>query len=214
MKKAEKKCKGTGKAINHGCGNPVYRFRYGLCKQCFQDWLINSEEGRLLIKKTMLKSKPKKAKPKRKYTNWKEKDLPELKKYVQSKFCNPYIRERDKVNHLVCISSGKEINDAGHYFSRGSCESMRFCIQNIHGQNRWANTAKHGDIQNFTIGIINRHGLEYYEGLLELKKHYSTGKHLDKEKIIKIAETYKYLLANKMWIYTQKKFDEIEKNIE
>lgn len=213
MKVNKKPCKGSGRAYGYGCELPVYRFRFGLCKTCYQDWLLNTEDGREYTLKMMIKSKPKPKKIKRKHVPWKEKPLPEMKGHVQSQFCNPYIRQRDIENFGFCISSGKEISDAGHYYSRGSCESMRFCVQNIHGQGWYENRKKGGDLVNYTSGLTSRYGIKYLNELQELKAFYSTGNHLDREEVIKIGETYKYLLKNKIWVFTEARFNEIKESL-
>ena len=207
MKINKNTCKGTGRALGYGCGYPVYRFRFGLCQTCYQDWLINSPNGKAYVLKMMIKSKPKKKKIAHKYIKWQDKEFPEMKTYVQEQFCNPYIRLRDIENFGYCISSGKEIQDAGHYFSRGSCESMRFCVQNIHGQCRHSNTTKHGDLENFTAGLINRHGLEYFKELQNLKIYYSKNRILDKNEVLLIGKTYKYLTKKRIWVFTQNEFE-------
>ena len=64
-----KKCKGNGKAKGWGCGTPLpftlnnnikkYKSKYGLGYDCgcFQKFLIGSEEGLNIIKKTSIKAK-------------------------------------------------------------------------------------------------------------------------------------------------------------
>ena len=66
-----KKCKGNGKAKGWGCGTPLpftlnnniktYKAKYGLGYDCgcFQKFLIGSEEGLKIIKKTSIKAKKK-----------------------------------------------------------------------------------------------------------------------------------------------------------
>ena len=53
IKVKEKKCKGIGKAIGYGCGSMQLKRVYGLglnCR-CYQNWLLNSEEGKNKLKK-------------------------------------------------------------------------------------------------------------------------------------------------------------------
>lgn len=52
MLRKEKKCKGTGKAAGHGCGNKKFLSRFGLCSECYPKWLFHTEEGQELIIKS------------------------------------------------------------------------------------------------------------------------------------------------------------------
>lgn len=143
-----------------------------------------------------------------KTAKWKEKDLNKLISHVQMNCCNPYIRERDKVLFGKCISCNSEITQAGHRYSVGDFPGMRFWINNIHGQEISCNHFKSGNIDDYDRGLILRHGKEYQEQLksdsdLYLKK----GNHWSRFDVIEIGVTYKYLLKNKVWIFTQKEFN-------
>ena len=54
----KKKCKGTGKCKDYGCGYPNYIHRYGLCEKCFINWLLNTKEGHEVIQKGHIKAVP------------------------------------------------------------------------------------------------------------------------------------------------------------
>ena len=59
MKNKSKKCKGTGKAIGHGCGEFSYNRKFGLCMPCYRVWLVTTEEGKEYIKKNTIRAKRK-----------------------------------------------------------------------------------------------------------------------------------------------------------
>jgi len=210
MKTKQKKCKGSGQAKGYGCNSIDFAFKYGLCKGCFAKWLYNTESGKIYLDKITIKAKvtiKTNSKIKRKYIKWVDKEFQEMKKYVQSEICNSYIRVRDTENYNECISSKNQIHDAGHFFAVGSCEQLRFSPQNIHGQNRSDNGFKGGNLINYEIGLINRHGDKYLKSLKKLKVESHRWHKLDKSELIKIGKTYEYLTKQKIWCYTQKEFD-------
>jgi hypothetical protein len=91
---------------------------------------------------------------------------------------------------------------------------MRFNIQNIHGQSVSSNMWKGGDVHNYRKGLIQRHGQTFLDELEKQEKIYKQyGYQFDKFNVILIAETYKYLTENRIWIYRQKEFDEIKLNL-
>jgi hypothetical protein len=143
----------------------------------------------------------------KRYTDWKAKPLPKLIKYVQDEFCNPYIRERDRNNFGTCISSGGKIEHAGHFFSIGGHEGMRFNLQNIHGQSVYSNHFKSGDQLNYRKGLIARHGQAYVDDLEQQEAIYKRyGHKFTRFEVIGIGKTYKYLMENRIWVYTQNEF--------
>ena len=50
-----KKCRGTGKAKNFGCGKEKFKRTLGLCNSCYPKWLLNTSEGKERLKKHTLK---------------------------------------------------------------------------------------------------------------------------------------------------------------
>ena len=70
------KCRGSSKAINSGCGELVYRFKYSLCYKCYKDWLYNTPKGKEMLLKTIKKAVSRVNKPKpRKYIKWIDKEF-------------------------------------------------------------------------------------------------------------------------------------------
>ena len=204
------KCRGTGKSLGHGCGDLVIRYKFGLCRTCFFDWLNNTPEGEKYqpyLIRSKLNQVRKESKVRRKYVKWTDKSFKEMVNYVQDCICNPYIRLRDIENGYRCVSSDGVIEHAGHCFSRGSCPGLRFNIMNIHGQQAKANTHLHGDFQNYKEGLIKRHGLKYFETLEQLKIKSIKSKQLDRGEVIRIGKTYEWLMKNKQWCFNHDEFE-------
>lgn len=208
IKQKLNKCRGVGKALDFGCGQKVYRFKYGLCKVCFREWLYGTDNGQELLKGTIKKAVQKVNKPKtRKYIKWIDKEFQSMKKYVQEEICNPYIRLRDIENYNRCISSGGQIHDAGHMHSVGSTEQLRFCCQNIHGQNRSDNGFKGGNLLNYQAGLIDRFGDKYLQTLLKLKTYSISWTKLDRSELIRIGKTYEHLTKKRIWCFSHEEFN-------
>lgn len=81
--------------------------------------------------------------------------LPRLKQKAQDAF-NKWIRNRDK--DKGCISCGKEVTEAGHYFSAGHYSALRFNEINDNGQCTRCNCFLHGNLINYRKGLVKRYG--------------------------------------------------------
>lgn len=206
IKTKKNKCRGTGKTLNHGCGSLVFRYKFGLCRTCFFKWLNDTPEGKdysLQFIRTTL-NKVKKLTPKRKYIKWTDKPFKEMVKYVQDNICNPYIRLRDIENYGTCISSGKRIQDAGHYYPTTICH-LRFSPQNIHGQNGSDNRFKGANLLEYKQGLIDRYNDTYIYELECLKL--SKPPKLDKSELIRIGKTYEFLMKKQIWCFRHEEFE-------
>lgn len=162
----EKKCKGHGVAKGFGCGKMIdVRFRvYGLGKMCcYPDWLLNSENGKIKLQKSILKAtKPKfdLVKAKKETTDWNKK--------LQAKI-NLIVRLIDY--GLPCLAKGIKAKQmhAGHVFSRGSNPTLRFNLHNIHRQSAQSNHFQNED-GLFREGLIKEYGIEYFEFISNLRQ--------------------------------------------
>ena len=161
------KCKGTGKALGYGCGTMTMYRVYGLGKMCcYPDWLLNSEQGKIVLHKAQIKAtKPRldleKAQEERKQNT-------SLSNLIQSlvNVCHKYIRERDK--YKPCISCGANWNEhfqAGHFYKAELYSNIRFDEFNINGQCRRCNGWKEGNYKGYREGFIKRFSLEKFEEL-------------------------------------------------
>ncbi len=157
--------------------------------------------------KLMKEAKKKEKKPVKRYSDWRDKPLPELIQHVQEFICNPYIRFRDNEKYGRCISCLGKISQAGHRFSVGSNGKMRFMINNIHGQEISCNHFKGGNLDEYDKGLIRRHGRPYLDKLKEVHDNYRNLKKFDRYNVVLIGETYKYLHDNKLFVFDQEEFD-------
>jgi len=101
-----------------------------------------------------------------------------------------YIRKRDQ--HKNCISCGVEWNDtfqAGHFYSANSFNTLKFNLDNIHGQCRKCNLFLEGNFDNYALNLPNRIGQDRYYELVKLAgidKQYSKVWDLDNLKEIRL----------------------------
>lgn len=167
-----KPCKGQNKAQGfEGCGkmvNVAYR-KHGLCPSCYSEFLFNDERGKVILHKALNKAQ----KP-RKDLEQAEKEQKEKKGIagallVTKTLVHAYVRERDKFK--PCISCGCQWNSdfqAGHYYPAGSFETLKFNLNNIHGQCQQCNLFKDGNFENYTLNLPNRIGQEQFNKLVNL----------------------------------------------
>lgn len=120
------------------------------------------------------------------------KTIPELLKEAQHAF-NAFIRERDRIAGVGCISSGRPLDwsgnsvDAGHYRSVGAAPHLRFDERNCHAQSKHDNQYKAGNVVDYRINLIKRIGLEAVEALeADNRTHKWT-----REELIAIRAEYK-----------------------
>jgi len=177
-----KKCKGTGKALSHGCGNLALKRVYGLCMECYPKWLFQTDEGQEVVKKRTIKSKKETEKKERK--EWKEKKE-KLRPITHSKEIKKALGDQiQKLARMIdsrfdfdtCIDCGKpfnEIIDGGHFKSKGSNASLKWNLHNIHSQRRHCNGFAGGKQRQFFLGLVIRYGAEYAEMVdVELQQKY------------------------------------------
>ena len=112
--------------------------------------------------------------------------LPKLKKKAQDTF-NAWIRDRDK--DLGCISCGKEINHAGHYFNAGHYSALTFDEINVNGQCLRCNNFLHGNLIMYRIGLVDKYGDKTVMNLE--KKSRNKIKKYDRVELDDIIQKYK-----------------------
>ena len=163
-----KACKGINKAKDfEGCGKMVVNRKYGLCFDCFRDWLLNTTKGKETLKKSTLKAKTEVKKEQRKetervkaeITNWKDK----LQKKVQE-----IARLIDY--GLPCLARGnsKQIH-GGHILAKGGNSNCRFNLHNIHRQGAHSNHFQNDD-GVLRDGLRNEYGSQYHNFVIGLKQ--------------------------------------------
>ena len=166
----EKKCKGNGLALGYGCGKMVNVSNrvYGLGKSCcYANWLMTSENGKIKMQKSLLKVQ----KPRIELEN-------ATKAHIEKKgiagallitktVVHAYVRKRDLGK--PCISCGCNWNSdfqAGHFYAAGSFETLKFNLDNIHGQCQKCNLFESGKFDQYALRLPERIGIERYNNLV------------------------------------------------
>ena len=181
MVKKKKKCR--------NCGDQFTPFRTSLQKYCMIKpgcVEIHVQESRLAFQK-------------QKEKQWKQekqrikKELMTVSDYLKiaQQVFNKWIRNRDKGK--PCISCGKPIRngncDAGHLWSAGGHANVRFNELNVNAQcSRPCNKDLSGNINNYRIGFVNRHGkdlLDELDSIAKIERKYTI------EELKEIIKKYK-----------------------
>lgn len=172
--------KGTGKASGFvGCGKEKYIHRYGLCKDCFFDWLYGTESGKEYLNSTRIKAHNKVEKET-------EKENARIKREQREKIIDYKKKLQDEIQKIArlidlgqpCLARGIHPNQmhGGHVFSKGSHSNMRFNLHNIHRQSAQSNHFQNED-GLLREGLIKEYGMEYFDYLNSLRStptlHYS-----------------------------------------
>jgi hypothetical protein len=76
---------------------------------------------------------------------------------------NNLIRAIDNQNPCIATNSYNGKQNAGHYISIGSNDTLRFHLENIWIQSEHSNTWKSGDTLRYQKGLIDTFGQEYFE---------------------------------------------------
>jgi hypothetical protein len=169
-----KKCKGSGKAKDFGCGVPLpfsernglkaYNAKYGLGINCgcFSKWLRNSEDGKKMIENAVSKGKIKVDKKKRSEFRERKMDL-NVKGAMQlaDTYFSRYVRVKNSVDgKCTCFTCGtikdiKEV-DNGHYQKRGH-QATRYHLNNCKPQCKTCNgdTKHNGKQDEFRVNLVN-----------------------------------------------------------
>jgi hypothetical protein len=167
----EKPCKGTGLAKGYGCSHKTKHRQYGLGKMCgcYADWLLNSENGKLKMRKSI--SKVQKDRIDLEKNSTEHKDRTDLKKAhnITKTVVHAYVRERDKGKPCIsCKNEWKPNFQAGHGYAAGSFETLRYNLHNINGQCEQCNLRNEGDFFNYSLNLPDRIGIENYNELVRL----------------------------------------------
>ena len=170
-----KKCKGNGVTKGYGCGllvpvslynksNRIYGL--GVSCGCYSNWLLNSEQGKIKLQKSILKaSKPRKefetAKTVVKGQNTVKRLLVNLMMQLHA-----YVRERDKGKPCIsCYSQWNDSFQAGHFYKAELYSNLKFEETNTHGQCPGCNIFNDGNESGYRVGLINRYGKDFVDAL-------------------------------------------------
>ena len=173
-KKAIKRCRGISKAFGSGCGEIKEIHKYGLCFDCFKEWLRSTENGLNYIKSTVIKAKREVNKDKAKEKEEiKEslKTIAQLKTDVKKPF-QKLIRIRDKGKSCICCDKILSFNigdfDGGHLFKAELFSGVVFHPNNVNGQSVYCNQHLHGNEAEYLSRLPLRIGQEATDKLKDL----------------------------------------------
>lgn len=164
-----KKCKGQNKAISFpGCGKSTLNRKFGLCMNCYPEFILNTEAGKLIMQKAMLKGKALVKSISIKETKEKKDKLKNWSNELQKKI-NEIVRLIDK--GLPCLATGIHANQihAGHIYARGGNQTIRFNLHNIHRQSAQSNHFQNDD-GKLREGLVNEYGSDYMEFISNLRR--------------------------------------------
>lgn len=101
-----------------------------------------------------------------------------------------YIRKRDvNKNCISCQTLWNDTFQAGHFYSANSFNTLKYNLDNIHGQCKRCNLFLEGNFDNYALNLPNRIGNERYNDLVKLAgidKQYSKVWDLDSLKEIRL----------------------------
>jgi hypothetical protein len=170
MEPKKKPCKGNrAETKGLGCNKPTFHRVYGLGKMCgcYSDWLLNTEAGKLKMQKAIIKAKEPRLELEKASKEHLEKKGISGALLITKTVVHAYVRERDK--HKPCISCGCQWNNefqAGHYYSAGSFETLKFDLRNINGQCKQCNLYLEGNFENYTLRLPERIGQEAFNNIV------------------------------------------------
>ena len=200
----EKPCKGTGLASGFGCGKKTLYRTYGLGKicGCYSDFILNSDAGKVILEKAIIKSKfiikkeiVSKEKEKTKKMRENVKTLSQYEGEAKKSF-QKWVRLRDSGKN--CISCNKPTNDpaGGHFYSAGTYSGLMFNPLNCHLQcNTYCNKHLSGNLLEYRKGLIKRYGNEFVENLDHLSIEGRNYKYT-KQELIEIKNKYDTKIKN------------------
>tara|TARA_R110001632_G_scaffold4295_4_gene18219 strand:+ start:332 stop:1075 length:744 start_codon:yes stop_codon:yes gene_type:complete len=195
--KTEKKCRGIGKALDHGCGEMIDVERYGKANRkfglgiscgCYKLWLLNTDEGLDIISKQSIKSSGSYADGLIKAAEQQKREKAPLlhsnryRGYLQDEI-NKLSRMIDILfGHDTCIDCNKPFTqamdrDAGHFKSKGHNLSLRYNLHNVHSQKSSCNSNGLGGGKSlgYYRGLVSRYGENYAEFVdkgMQIRYHY------------------------------------------
>ena len=195
----EKPCKGTGLAKGYGCGKSTKHRVYGLGKMCcYAAWLLNSENGKIKLQKSILKATKPRLELEAAFAEKKNRD--KITTLIESvkETCHKYIRLRDQGR--PCISCGtpwKSDFDAGHYYKAELFSWIKFHPDNIHGQCVQCNRRQEGNLNMYEMRLPERIGNERFARLqLKAREGRKEVFKWEREKLKEIRNFYKEKYKN------------------
>jgi hypothetical protein len=200
-----KKCKGTGKAKGHGCGEQMILKRYALCSNCFRLWLLNTPEGNEVLNKSTLRASKQVKQEKKRDIRKKKRELNDgnsmhLADTYFSRYIRIYHSHEGKCTCYTCgdIKPIKEV-DNGHYMKRQH-KNTRYHENNCRPQCKTCN----GDIKH------NGKQIEFREHLVN---ELGESQVLEVEELSRMAIKADYHFYKEKADYYRNEVNELQKHL-
>ena len=157
---------------------------------CGTCWNEAKHISKAELKKSTVKINPNNdiQKPKKTKIPLTEKQTFEIKKIAQNKF-NAFIRKRDAKDLCICCQKAK-IEHAGHFYSAGHYNHLRFNEDNVHGCCIRCNYYLSGNLGMYRLNLEKKIGLKRLEHLDFLAKSTNSSKN-NRFEYLEIIEKYK-----------------------
>jgi len=170
MEVKAKPCKGINKAFGVlGCGTKTPFRKHGLCMKCYAEFITETDAGKIIMQKAILKVQ----KPRKELEAYERehKDKNALKTaHINTRMqVHTTVRKRDI--GMPCISCGANWDisfQAGHFYKSETFTTLKYHLDNIHGQCQKCNLFMDGNFDNYSLRLPNRIGQEKYNALVEL----------------------------------------------
>ena len=193
MELKEKLCKGIGKANGvKGCGVKTKFRNHGLCMKCYPDFILNTDAGKLIMQKSIIKAKvsvKQNQKAKDKVMKDKLKTLGQYEAEAKIVF-QKFIRLRDhKLSCISCNETNAKEWHGSHYFDANRFSGLIFDERNVHRSCDYCNVFLHGNITGYRKGLIQRFGKEFVE-CLESESDSKRVYKYTKQELIEIKNKY------------------------
>jgi len=167
MKTNPKPCNGINKAKGFkGCGKPTLHRTNGLCNSCLYDFYTTDERGKIIFAKRKIQVVSKREKAFKSDLRQKLKTLSDYEAEAKKSF-QKWVRLRDAGKPCIsCNNPNPKDISGGHYFPAGVYSGLIFDERNCHLQcNSYCNMYLSGNLSAYRIGLVNRYGKEFVEGL-------------------------------------------------
>lgn len=193
IKPKEKPCKGLGVAHGYGCGKLTMHRVNGLGKMCcYSDWLLNSENGKVKLSKSILKAKSETKKKENAFKVDLRAKLKTLGQYEAEakKVFQRWIRLRDEGKECVsCGTMNPKQWHGGHFKKAEIYSGLIFDERNVHRQCSKCNVFLGGNEGEYRIGLVNRFGEQFVNELEQDSQRLRSYKYT-KDELIEIKKKY------------------------
>ena len=170
----EKRCKNCNAVLPYSERNGIatykHKFNYGLDCRCYYTVFLIGDDPRAkkALASTIKKGKSNYEKEQRQKEKDIKNDIVDWKPKLQIKI-NEIVRLIDI--GLPCLAKGTHANQihAGHIYSRGSNQTIKFNLHNIHRQSAQSNHYQNDD-GLLREGLTNEYGIKYMDFVSSLRE--------------------------------------------